>query len=261
MRQMLDSYEVDIVIINFNAKRYLEQCLNSIKCFTPVTDCRIWVVDNASTDGSQNLIKSKHWVYGIFNTRNMGYAKACNQGIRQGNGKYIFLFNNDIKVTVGWLPPLIKTLGSSPQIAVVGPRLVNPMGFLVGVGVMGTNAHPVLRGWGEPDNPESYRIPCECLSVCGACFGIKRELIPSLGLFDEHYFHYFEETDYCFNARYHGYKVIYCPDSKVIHQVNGSCRNYKILNRYFEEGKQYFQKKWSEFLKDETIYNEVPFKP
>ena len=256
----MDSYQVDIIIVNFNAKRYMAECLQSLKEHCGSYDCRIWVIDNASTDGSQSLIKNTVGVTGILNSKNRGYARACNQGIRRGNGKYIFLLNNDIKVTHGWLGPLINML-DKPGVAIAGPRLVNPMGFLVGVGVIGTNAHPVIRGWGEPDKKESYNLPCACVSVCGACFGIKRELIPVLGLFDEDYFHYFEETDYCFNARSHGYQVIYCPDSKVIHQVNGSFRNLTTLNRYFQAGKEHFEKKWSEFLRDETVYNGAPFHP
>jgi GT2 family glycosyltransferase len=80
--------------------------------------------------------------------------------------------------------------------------------------------------------------------VCGACLGIKRELLPELGYFDENYFHYFEETDYCYNARAHGYKVVYCPESKVIHRYNGSCRSRRRLQEYFKKSEAYFRQKW-----------------
>jgi GT2 family glycosyltransferase len=87
--------------------------------------------------------------------------------------------------------------------------------------------------------------------------GIKRQNISELGLFDENYFHYFEETDYCYNARYHGYKVIYCPDSTVIHRVFGSCGDFQRLNKYFQNGEKYFQKKWRFFLQDDTEYGQT----
>lgn len=245
---MSNPYQTDIIIVNFNTRKYLAACLESLRAHTgPAADYRIWVVDNGSTDGSRALIRSTQGVNGIFNHANRGYGAACNQGIKRGCGEYIFLLNSDTMVTPGWLSPLLKLL-ADPQTAVVGPRLVTPDGFLVGAGVVGTNSHPVIRGWGEPDNPDSYREVTECLSVGGACMGIKRALLPELGYFDEHYFHYFEETDYCYNARFHGYKVLYCPDSKVIHRVFGSCRNHRRLQQYFREGERYFQKKWRDFL-------------
>lgn len=251
-------YLADLIIISFNTRRYLSDCLNSIKKETPLDKgVKVWVVDNCSADGSRELIKSYGWVHGIYNQKNIGYGSACNQGIRRGNGRFIFLLNSDTKVTPGWLLPLIKTLENRLEVAVVGPRLVNPEGFLVGVGVVGTNAEPILRGWGEPDEPHRYNQYSDCVSIGGACMGIKRRLLPELGFFDENYFHYFEETDYCYNARYHGYKVVYCPESKVIHRVYGSCQNMRLLNNYFSNSKDYFLKKWRDFLADETIYGEA----
>lgn len=244
----MPDYQTDIIIVNYNTKKYLADCLESIKEHSgPVEDYRVWVVDNGSKDGSAALIRETPGVTGILNPQNRGYGAACNQGIKKGTGRFIFLLNSDILVTPGWLPPLVKTL-SAGRVAVAGPRLVNPEGFLVGVGVVGTNAHPILRGWGEPDEPDRYNEYTECISVCGACLGIKRSLLPELGLFDEHYFHYFEETDYCYNARFHGYKVVYCPESVVIHRVNGSCRSRNLLNKYFAESKKYFDQKWQRFL-------------
>jgi len=242
------SYQTDIIIVNFNTRKYLAACLESLHAHTgPAAGYRIWVVDNGSTDGSRALIRAAKGVTGIFNHVNRGYGAACNQGIKRGSGKYIFLLNSDTMVTPGWLPPLLNLL-AAPQTAVVGPRLVTPDGFLAGAGVVGVNSRPVIRGWGEPDDPERYKEITECLSVGGACMGIKRVLLPELRFFDEHYFHYFEETDYCYNARFHGYKVLYCPDSKVIHRVFGSCRNHRRLQRYFRQGERYFHKKWRDFL-------------
>jgi GT2 family glycosyltransferase len=248
-------YATDIVIVNYNTQNLLVECLYSIKISSGnPEDYRVWIIDNGSTDGSIALIKKNRWVAGIFNRNNRGYGAACNQGILAGNGKYVFLLNSDIKVTPNWLPPLLKTLETVPNAAVVGPKLINTQGFIVGAGVVGTNAHPIIRGWGEPNHKNIYNRPTECLSVGGACMGIKRGLISELGLFDEHYFHYFEETDYCYNARFHGYKIIYCPDSLVIHRVLGSCRNFNRLDGYYRKAQQYFVTKWRNYLNDKTEY-------
>lgn len=237
------TYTTDLIIVNFNTKAYLAACIESIRAHTLPPDYRLTIVDNASTDGSIEYIRTLPGITAVFNAKNTGYATACNLGIKEGNGKFIFLLNSDLVMTPGWLPPLLKTL-SDPEVAVVGPRLVNPEGFLVGVGVVGTVEHPVLRGWAEPDEPHRYAEYTDCISVCGACLGIKRELLPELGYFDENYFHYFEETDYCYNARLHGYKVVYCPESKVIHRYNGSCRNQRRLREYFKQSEAYFREKW-----------------
>lgn len=256
----MEGYLVDFVIVNFNTRKYLGDCLDSIRANSGLyEDYRVWVVDNGSTDDSRHEIRTRPWVTGIMNRSNRGYGSACNQGIKTGSGNYIFLLNSDVTVTPGWITPMVATLASAREIAVVGPRLVNPEGLLVGVGVVGTNARPIIRGWGEPDEPERYNQTIECLSVCGACMGIKRDLLSVLGFFDEKYFHYFEETDYCYNARYHGYKVIYHPKSKVIHHVQGSCRNFRQLNKYYQTSEKYFNEKWKIFLKDQTKYGETFF--
>ncbi len=245
-------YSVDIVIVSYNTSGHLRDCIRSIREHTLPDDYQIWVVDNASTDDSPQLIKALPEVEGIFNHSNRGYGAACNQGIKAGNGQYIFLLNSDIRVTPHWLPPLVRVLKSSARIAVVGPKLVSPKGFIFGAGVVGTNAHPVIRGLGEPNLPSRYNRITECLSVGGACMGIKRELLPKLGLFDEHYFHYFEETDYCYNARFHGYKVVYCPESQVTHYGHGSCHDSAKLDGYFRASESYFKQKWQQFLQSET---------
>jgi GT2 family glycosyltransferase len=255
----MEEYLADLVIVSFNTCKYLKECLDSIRENSgSYQEYRIWIVDNGSIDHSDLEIKKRPWVTGIMNRTNRGYGSACNQGIKAGSGRYIFLLNSDIKVTPGWMVPLTDTLASAPDIGVVGPRLVNPEGLLVGTGVVGTNAQPIIRGWAERDDPRKYSKPEAVLSVCGACMGIKRSLLPVLGFFDEQYFHYFEETDYCYNTRYHGYNVIYCPDSKVIHRVSGSCRNYRVLNEYYRKAYDYFQKKWADFLKDPRQYGQPP---
>lgn len=235
---------VDLIVVNYNTKTLLADCLASLRLHSgePGT-YRLWVVDNASTDGSIPYLRSLPWVTALYNRENRGYAAACNQGIKAGRAPFIFLLNSDTRVTAGWLPPLIQAL-QDPEVAVAGPRLVTPDGFLVGAGVVGDEANPNLRGWGEPDDPARFAEPTACLSICGACMGLKRDLLPELGYFDENFFHYFEETDYCYRARRHGYKVLYVPTSRVIHLVNGSCRNRRRLQAFFRQSKAYFDRKW-----------------
>ena len=97
----MDSDSVDIVVVNHNTKKYLIDCLHSLRSFSGPMQYRILVVDNASTDGSAEWLKATNWVTGIFNLKNKGYAAACNQGILSGNGKFIFLLNSDTLATSG----------------------------------------------------------------------------------------------------------------------------------------------------------------
>jgi len=225
-----------LIIVSYNSRRYLRPCLESICNYTgAVRDYQIWIVDNASTDGSVSLIKTLPSINRILNQTNRGYGSACNQGIKSGQGKYIFIMNSDLQVTNNWLTPLIQTL-KDPKVAIVGPRLINPTGYLVGI--------PVVKG-------TFIEQPQSCLALGGACLGIKRALIPELGYFDEHYFHYFEETDYCYQARAHGYRLIYQPTSTIIHQVHGSCHNLYQLRHYYEQSKAYFQQKWMQMIQED----------
>lgn len=146
---------------------------------------------------------------------------------------------------------------SDPLVAVVGPKLLTPEGRIAfaGAGVVGTNRHPVPRGSGEPDGPDVYDRPHECLAVVGACLMIRRDLIPILGLFDEGYFFYWEDIDYCLNARVHGYRVLFWPASRVVHHGQTTSSLYGSQSaRWFEEGRRRFEAKWERYLDDPTEY-------
>lgn len=246
---------VDIVIVSYNTKRYLKACLRSIERNTK-GPFRVWVVDNGSTDGTQKLAPNFPWVRWIWNRVNSGYGRACNQGAVAGDGDQIAFLNSDTEVTSGWLPPLVDRAESNEGIAIVGPKLLNPQGLLVGAGVIGTNAKPVIRGWMAEDNPERFGYPLDCLSLCGACILLKRRLIPSLGLFDPAFFHYFEETDLCYRGRAKGFRVVYEPESRVIHHVSASCRDTGYLRRQYEASRKVFEEKWRDFFNDERTYEE-----
>ncbi|MCL4494489.1 MAG: glycosyltransferase family 2 protein [Firmicutes bacterium] len=248
---------VDIVVISYNCVDYLKRCINSIERYTDYPYA-LWIVDNASTDGTQEYLHTLSRATVIPNPVNRGYAQACNQGARLGTGRYILFLNADTEATPGWLSPLVKCFESDSHIAVVGPKLVNYDNKIVGAGVVGANGSPLIRGWMEPDDPDRFAVQTDCLSVCGAAYMIRRDLIPELGLFDEHYFFYFEETDYSYNARYNGYRVVYCPASRMYHAVAASSQDKtpEQLRGLFMESERYFQQKWGEFLKEVRTYGD-----
>ena len=185
---------IDLVIVNFNTKKILLQCLQSIEAYTPLPH-QVIVVDNGSQDGSLEMLSqmaSNHLIM-IANTKNEGYAKACNQGILAGTSPYILLLNSDVLVTAHWLEPLLHCMDSDPRIAVVGPKMIDHHGRITGAGIVGTNAHHEPRGLFERNEIGKYDQQEDCISVCGAAYLIRRDLLAQLGLFDENYFFYFEE--------------------------------------------------------------------
>ncbi len=236
----------DIVIVNFNTLSVLRECLYSLRAHTPQPH-RIVVVDNGSTDGSSQWLQELRWpnLQVIANTENLGYAKACNQGIRDGNGPYVLLLNSDVQMQPGWLEPLLTCMEEDPKIAVVGPKLVDRSGHITGAGIVGSYANHWPRGLLESDAPGKYNEVEDCISVCGAAYLIRREVIDQLGLLDENYFFYFEETDYSFRVHLAGYRVVYCPRSRLYHLLGQSCQDHHLLRRYFEDSQTYFREKWA----------------
>lgn len=210
------------------------------------------VVDNASTDGTQAWLQTQEGddLTVIVNAVNRGYAAACNQGIRAGHSPFILLANSDIRMTAGWLAPMISCMETDQRIAVVGPKLVDLRGRITGAGIVGTLTDHRPRGNNELDVPGKFAEQEDCFSVCGAAYLIRRSNLESLGYFDERYFFYFEETDYSQNARSQGYRVVYCPSSRIIHIGGQSDGDHVKLRGWFETSRKLFLEKW--IKEDET---------
>lgn len=240
---------VDVIVISYNNLELLKACLESISRYT-FHPHSIIVVDNGSTDGSQEYLQGRDDLLCLYNEENAGYARACNQGILAGSGQYIVLMNCDVEVMEGWLEPLLQRAESNEELAVIGPKLLNEEGLIMGAGVVEMDDICSPRGWKVPDGPGVYEETEEVINVSGACYLIKRDLLTSLGLFDEGYFFYFEETDYSLRAREKGYKVLYCPESKVIHHHEGgkSGEDRTFRNTCFLQSQKRFRGKWQDLL-------------
>jgi GT2 family glycosyltransferase/glycosyltransferase involved in cell wall biosynthesis len=244
----------DIVIVNHNTSGALIQCVESIFAITKMP-YQIIVVDNASQDDSVDRILALRdpRIRLIRNHRNLGFAKAVNQGIKAGMSPYIFLLNADVRVTENWLYPLIRCFEKDADTAVIGPKLIDSKGRITGAGVVGSNQNFWARGFREQNGPGRYDRAQDCISVSGAVFGIRRSLLDSIGYFDENYFMYYEDTDYAFQARSKGYRVVYCPASTVYHEVGQSPADTAVLKAHFEASRKYFNRKWRHVLSDSAI--------
>jgi GT2 family glycosyltransferase len=246
---------LDVIVVNYNTRQLTMNCIKSILSHTSVP-FKLFVVDNGSVDDSvATLTLNFPQVTVIRNSSNEGYAKACNRGALAGDNPYIVFLNSDTEfIKSDWAQCMIRVFEQDPKIAIVAPKLINKDGQLTGCGVIGTNANPYVRGWLEQDSPDKYNKQIECVSVCGACMMIKRANIKELGLMDERYPFYFEETDYCYNARDKGFKVVYTPSTLVYHYHQGSSKNNSKLAQWARIGKKIFDEKWVHMMSDEAFY-------
>jgi GT2 family glycosyltransferase len=240
--------KLSIVIVNFNTKDLLKQCLtslissnifriNSNKNSLKFENYEIIVVDNGSMDGSKEYLRDLEqkkfrnnsiFLKVIFNDQNLGFAKAVNQGIKQTKGDYILLLNSDTVVKPGALLAMINFARTHPLAGVVGGRLLNPDGTIQGSCYHLPGIGRAIKEWwlGEEKISEKYapkgKEAAEVESVVGGSFLIPREVIDKVGLLDERFFMYFEDLDYCRRVRKAGFKVYWVPKAEFIHYHGAS---------------------------------------
>lgn len=237
---------VVIIIPNWNGRRLLEKCLSSLYRLTAYNNFKVIVVDNGSSDGSVQEIRGKFPQADMVSLEaNYGFSKGCNEGIRYAVQKYspvyFLLLNNDIEIIQkDWLSQMIVCAERSDTIAVVGCKLLYPDGTLQHAGVVWRGSLLIDRGWGEKDHGQ-YDESKEMVSVSGASFLVKRKVINRIGVLDEIYSPFqSEESDFCFRARKHGYKIIYCGKSKLIHHENASIKKTDNVKRFYIGKRNWF---------------------
>ena len=190
------------------------------------------VVDDGSNDGSVEALKKLKIenlkLKIVFNSKNLGYAKANNKGLKIAKGKYRLLLNSDTIVKKGALENLIKFVEETPDAGVVGSKLYNADGSLQpSCFHFPTIKNAVLEYWlGKKGLFEKFapegKEPKEVDSVAGAAFLITPEAKKRVGVLDERYFAYFEDIDYCRQVWKKGLKVYYLPESEIIHYHGAS---------------------------------------
>ena len=214
---------VSVVILNYNGRRYLENCLTSLNK-TTYRNYDVILVDNASQDDSVNFVKKNFpYVKVIENPGNLGFAKGYNVCLKKIKTEYVVLLGNDTTVDPKWLEELIRIADSDPQIGICGgkilmldnPRIINSAG-----GECDISGFAPDRGIYEIDRGQYEKIE-EVFHVCGADMCVRREILDDIGFFDPQFFMYAEDTDLCWRARICGYKVVYVPRSIIYHKFGG----------------------------------------
>lgn len=220
---------VSIIIINFNGLNYLKDCFESLERIN-YPNWEAIVVDNGSNDGSiefLNRYRNFKSLKVVRNSSNLGFAKPNNQGYRVAKGKYILLLNNDTKVNTDFLDKPVEILNNNKKIGVIQPKifLMEKPGYLDNTGsFMTKTGFLVHEGYLEKDS-KVFDEEKKVFATKGACMLIKREVIEKVGLFDNDFFAYFEESDFCWRVWLSGYEVMYYPGSSIFHKVGATSKN------------------------------------
>ncbi|WP_375324561.1 glycosyltransferase family 2 protein [Flagellimonas sp. GZD32] len=232
--------KIAVVILNWNGEALLERFLPSVMEYSQ--GAAIYVVDNASSDGSVDFLKQNYPSIGIVqNSTNGGFAKGYNDGLKHIEADLFCLLNSDVEVTPNWLEPIKKAFQAIPEASIIQPKILDLMqrdhfeyagaagGFIDKLG------YPFCRGrifqTIEKDEGQ-YNDIKEVFWATGACMFIKSEVYRTLEGFDEDYFAHQEEIDLCWRAKNAGHKVYYVGESKVYHLGGSTLSNMNPKKTY-----------------------------
>jgi hypothetical protein len=221
---------VSVVIVTYNSRRHIDACLESAVKTLPPLDYETVVVDNASLDSTGAAIRQRWPAVRVIDAAgNVGFARATNIGIRESSGAFVLVLNPDTVLHPGAIRRLIEALESTPNAAVAGPRLVDRRGraelsFGSMIGPFSELRQKLLVRGNDRGAPiiEGYvqrltRRPRVVDWVSGACLLVRRSEADAVGLFDERYFMYAEDVDFCAAIRARGGKVLFVADAEVSH--------------------------------------------
>jgi len=221
-----------LIIVNWNGRDLLEDCLPSLENQT-ITAEEIIVVDNGSNDDSVEFLKiSFPSVKVVTLDKNYGFAKANNIGIRLASGSRIALLNNDTVVDSQWLEELNHALDNHPEVGFCAskmlmyrdPNIIDSAGDMLGI------ARAYKRGHRKQDGTE-FNEPAFVFGACAGAALYRREMLADIGLFDETFVTNLEDVDLSFRAQLAGYKCIYVPTAVVYHKVGETKRRISWIDR------------------------------
>ncbi len=241
--------KLSVIIVNYNVKHFLEQCLHSVISATTKTDTEIFVVDNNSVDGSIPLIKNKFpQVHLIANTVNRGFSKANNQAIGLATGEYILLLNPDTVLQEDTIVKCIEFMDQHPEAGMTGVKMIDGKGRFLpeskrgmprpltafyrisGLSSLFPRSKTFARYYlGHLDKNQIHEVDV----LCGAFMMIRSAALKKTGLLDESFFMYGEDIDLSYRMQQQGYKNFYLPNTTIIHYKGESTKkstlNYVLL--------------------------------
>ncbi|NQU99126.1 MAG: glycosyltransferase family 2 protein [Parcubacteria group bacterium] len=251
--------DLSVIIVSWNVKDILRENLKSIYHSSSNIDYEVFVVDNNSVDGSAEMVRNEFpQVKLIANDENYGFARANNQAIKKSQGRYVLLYNPDMKCFEDSFEKMVKWMDEQKDVGVGGCRLIKEDGsdfqhvrrypkLLDQLAVILKLPHifpNILNKYLRSDF--DYEKQAEVDSIRGSFFMIRREVIDKIGGLDERYFIWFEEVDYCRQVKNAGFKVMYTPVSKCIDLKGKSFDQVPRgkAQEYFKDSMLKYFKKW-----------------
>lgn len=248
---------VSIIMANWNGGEVYKKCLSSLSKIR-YSNWELIVVDNGSTDGSNKYLTDCRLPTAdrfrlVQNQSNLGFAPANNQGCDIAKGKYLLLLNNDTLVEPDFLNIMVEKMEKEKDLGVTQPKIKimdNPK-YLDNAGSFLTKTG-FLEHWGfmQKDSQEFDRER-EVFTTKGACMLIRKEIVDKIGLFDNDYISYFEETDFCWRTWLYGYRVLYYPATSIRHKVGFTIKRLDITNLNFH----YYKNRITSLIKNLELKN------
>jgi GT2 family glycosyltransferase len=252
--------DLSVSIVSYRTPELLQACLAALDCERTRLDIQATVVDNASGDASAEMVATHYpWVRLISNERNVGFGAAHNQAMRSAHGRYLLVLNSDARPAPGALLTLVEFMDAHPEVGVAGPKLRLPNGrvqpsrrrfptvatlFLESTQLQRHSpSNAVVRSYYVADRSDDD--PQDVDWLVGACLCVRASAVVKIGLFDERFFMYSEEIDWCRRFRAAGWRVAYVPAAEVGHQEGGSTRlDLAARDREFQMAKLQYAAKW-----------------
>lgn len=263
--------ELSIIIVNYNVKAFLQNCLLSIQKATENISTEIIVIDNASDDGSVEIIKKNFPHINLIESKeNLGFSKANNLGLKIAKGKYICLINPDTIVEENTFVEMIRFMESNPEVGLAGCKILNPDGTfqlacrrsfptpwvaftkIVGLSKLFPKSKLFARyNLTYLDENISYEVD----AISGSFMFLRKDVYDKIGGLDETFFMYGEDLDYCFRVKKAGYKVYYVHSTKIIHFKGESTKRSNIdeLKHFYDAMRLFVRKHFSSSWIVETL--------
>ncbi len=256
----MQSSKLSIIIVSWNVEKLLRKCLNSILKFQGDLDIEVIVVDNVSSDNSAEMVKEEFPKFKLIaNKKNLGFAKANNQGILASSGDLILALNPDTEIIDGTLQKMVNFMQKNENIGIAGCKHLNPdLTFQPSVRrfpnlfiilILLTKIAKILPKisflYKYLARDLNYKITQPVEQVAGSFFLIRKQLIDQIGIFDEKFFIWFEEVDMCKRAINAGWQVWYVSDASIIHHGGQSFKQQLALKnqKIFFNSAWYYLKK------------------
>jgi len=246
--------DISVVIVNWNTRKLLLDCLASIYKTVKNIAMEIWVVDNASIDDSVETARRLYpEVEIIQNPQNLGFAAANNKVFKRMRGRYALLLNTDTLLTDGAIERIYDFMENRPDAGMACGQLLNPdeskqnsianfpglLSLLCNETIL-----RILLPEKFPSKIKTFKHPIEVDSCIGACLLVRKKAMDQVGFFDENYFFFFEETDWAYRMKKAGWKIFFVPSARIYH-FQGQSVGHNIRSRILYYGSRYkYFKKW-----------------